>query len=368
MEKAVVLAEKKFSTTDGKTAHGLVRYSKRYFIVGVIDSELAGLDTGEFLDGKRNGIKIYASLEEALRDHPDTQTLIIGVATAGGILPPGYREIVKESLKRGLNIVSGLHEFLSEDPELLILAKKKGVQIIDVRKLYRDMKIFYTGKIQEVKCIKIAVLGTDSTIGKRTTAILLTETLNRLGLKAVFVGTGQTAWMQGAKYGVVMDAMINDFVAGGIEHEIWRAYKEEKPDVIIVPGQGSIVHPAFPGGFEILAAGRPDVIILQHAPKRPHLDGFPEYPLPKLERVIKIIELLTEKKVVAITINHEKMSREEVKETVEKYEKEYGVVVCAPLIEGMGKVAATIINMFPDLRVKVKDEKLKMYKMSWNWI
>ncbi len=366
MEKALVLAEKKFSTTDGKTAHGLIRYSKRYLIVGVIDSELAGLDAGGFLDGRRNGIKIYASIDEALRNCPDVQTLIIGVATAGGMLPPGYREIVKESLERGLNIVSGLHEFLSDDPELSSLAKERGVQIIDVRKLYRDMKIFYTGKIREVKCVKVVVLGTDSTIGKRTTAILLTETLNRFGLKTVFVGTGQTAWMQGAKYGVVMDAMINDFVAGGIEHEIWRAYIEEKPDVIVIPGQGSIVHPAFPGGFELLAAGKPDVIILQHAPKRPHLDGFPGHPLPKLERVIKIIELLTSRKVAAITINHEGMSGEEIKEIIEKYERKYSVVACAPLVEGMNKVAVAIIDMFPSLRVKVKGEKSKIHKMNWN--
>ncbi|MGB9631222.1 MAG: DUF1611 domain-containing protein [Candidatus Methanodesulfokora sp.] len=353
MRKAIILAEGYFGTTDGKTAHGLVRYSRKYEILGVIDSTLAGRDAGEVLDGVKRGIMIYSSLDEALASCPDADTLIIGVATPGGFLPKEYKDIVKRAIMRGMNIVSGLHEFLSDDPELSSLARERNVEIVDVRKIFRDMKIFYTGKIDEVKSLRIAVLGTDSAIGKRTTAIKLVEELNKSGLRAVFVGTGQTAWMQDGRYGVVIDAMINDFVAGGIEHEIWRAYKEESPDVIVIPGQGSILHPAFPGSFELLAAGKPHAIVLQHAPGRKYLDGFPGYPLPDLDRMIKVIELLTERKVIAITINHENLTREQVERFIKEYESRYGVVACDPIWHGVGKIVERIKEEFPEIGSKV---------------
>ncbi|MEM2678063.1 MAG: DUF1611 domain-containing protein, partial [Thermofilaceae archaeon] len=212
--KAVILAEGSYATTDAKTAHGLVRRSERYKIVGVIDSRLAGRDAGEVLDGKRRGIRIYASLEEALKEHPDVKYLIIGVATTGGVLPPGYRETVKAALDRGISVVSGLHEFLSDDPELARIARSTGAEIIDVRKIFYGMRIHYSGRIRKVKALKIVVAGTDSAVGKRTTAWMIADELNRRSVKTVFIGTGQTAWMQGAKYAFVLDSLINDFIPG----------------------------------------------------------------------------------------------------------------------------------------------------------
>ncbi|MEB3756048.1 MAG: DUF1611 domain-containing protein [Desulfurococcales archaeon] len=340
--EAVILTEGYYLTTDAKTAHGLVRYSAGYRIVGVIDSYLAGKDAGEVLDGKYRGIPIYATLEDALNADPDINTLIIGVATAGGRLSGNFRPIVKRALEKGVNIVSGLHEFLSDDPEFADLARKHNARIIDVRKMFRDMKKFYTGEIEKVHSLKIVVVGTDSAIGKRTTAVMLTEDLNKLGIRSVFIGTGQTAWMQGAEYGIVLDAMINDFITGGLEHEIVRAYRTEKPDVILVPGQGSLLHPVFPGSYEILALVRPDIIILQHAPGRRHLDGFPQYPMPDIEKYMRLIELITGRNVYAITINHENLSPGEVEELIEFYEERYGVNACDPVLQGMGKIALSI--------------------------
>ncbi|MEM4886063.1 MAG: DUF1611 domain-containing protein, partial [Thermofilum sp.] len=115
-EEAVILAEGLFATTDGKTAHGLLRRSEKYRIVGVIDSTLAGRDAGEVLDGRRRGVRIYATLEEALKEHRGVKWLIVGVATPGGRLPEEYRRIVREAIEKGLGVVSGLHEFTSDDP------------------------------------------------------------------------------------------------------------------------------------------------------------------------------------------------------------------------------------------------------------
>ncbi|MEM0134959.1 MAG: DUF1611 domain-containing protein, partial [Thermoplasmatales archaeon] len=180
MERAVILAEKVFSSTYGKTAHGLVRFSTRYKIVGVIDSQLVGLDAGEYLEGRNKGIPIVATLEDSLRYNP--KYLIIGAATDGGVLPAEYREIVKRAIAKGLSIVNGLHDFISDDPELYSMARENNVELIDVRKIFRDRKIPFTGEIEKVKSFKIAVLGTDSAIGKRTTTIMLMGELRRRGM------------------------------------------------------------------------------------------------------------------------------------------------------------------------------------------
>jgi uncharacterized NAD-dependent epimerase/dehydratase family protein len=349
--KAVILAEGLYSSTDGKTAHGLVRKSLRYKIVGVIDSTLAGRDAGEVLDGKPRGIKIYSSLGEALREHPDTRFLIIGVATAGGKLPENYRAIVKEALKKGLSIVSGLHEFLSDDPELMRLAREHGAEIIDVRKIYYNKRVFYTGRIREVKALKVVVIGTDSAIGKRTVAHMITDELNKRNVKAVFVGTGQTAWMQGAKYVFVLDSVINDFIPGVLEETVWRAYVEEKPKVIVVPGQGSPLHPVFPGSYEILNLLKPEVVVLQHAPGRKHLDGFPEYPMPPLEKFLRLVELITDRRVYAITINTEGLGREEALREKERIERETGIPTVIPILEGVGRIVDLMLRDFPELKV-----------------
>jgi len=331
MDSAVILAEGVFGSTYGKTAHGLVRFTSRYKIEAVIDSQFAGKDAGEILTGERNGIPIVSTLHEAINYKP--KFLIIGAATDGGYLPENYRKVVREAIENGIGIVSGLHEFISDDPEFSKLANEKGVTIIDVRKMFRDRKIPFTGRIEEVKSKKIAVLGTDSAIGKRTTAVTLWRELNKRGKKAEMIGTGQTAWMQGFKYCAVIDACINDFVAGNIEHEVVKAWFEEKPEYIILEGQGSIVHPAYPGSFEIIAAGRPDGIILQHAPGRKTLDGFPNYPMPDVRRVIKILELLSQKKVIAITFNTENLTIYQAKEIAKDYGKKFRIPVILPLQE-----------------------------------
>jgi len=111
-----------------------------------------------------------------------------------------------------------------------------------------------------------------------------------------------------------MDSCINDFVSGEIEHAVVSAFKNEKPDVIVIEGQGSLMNPAYPGGFEILAAGRPDYVVLQHAPKRQEYDGFPGYKMHSLKEQINAIEVISGKKVIAITVNHEDMVEDEILE------------------------------------------------------
>lgn len=346
---AIVYCQGAFNTPNGKTAHGLVRRTRRYKILGVIDSRYAGQDAGEILDGRPNGIPIFSSITEAvnrLRRHAHpVEYLVVGLAPDGGRLSPSARQDVKTAIQLGLHIDCGLHDFLSEDPQLSKLAAQKGVRIRDVRKPPpRNQLHFFSGKIQQVTSLKVAVLGTDSAVGKRTTAWLLVDALLQTGLKAEMIGTGQTAWMQGARFCLILDSLINDFVSGEIEHAVWSAWTEQRPDVIVIEGQGSLMNPAYPGGFEILAAARPDAVVLQHAPARKEYDGFPGYPIHPLNRQIEVIEKLSGKPVVAITINHENLAREEIPYLCQAIEISTGLPTFDVLVNGASELARHIVS------------------------
>jgi uncharacterized NAD-dependent epimerase/dehydratase family protein len=249
-----------------------------------------------------------------------------------------------EAVQLGLNVDSGLHDYLSEDEDIAPLAAKEGVMIRDVRKPPPIKELhFFTGKIEEVTSLKVALLGTDSAVGKRTTAWVLLDALEARGYKAELIGTGQTAWMQGVRYGIILDSLINDFVSGEIEHAVWRAWKEMHAEVIIIEGQGSLMNPAYPGGFEILAAGKPDVVVLQHAPARKAYDGFPGYRLHRLDKQIQAIEFLSDKPVVAITVNHENLNRKELPGVCAEITQATGVPACDVLLDGADSVVDALV-------------------------
>jgi uncharacterized NAD-dependent epimerase/dehydratase family protein len=345
--KAVVFCEGAFGTPNGKTAHGLVRRTRRYEVKSVIDSSASGRDSGTFLDGRPNGIPILSSLAEARDKTGPLSHFVIGLAPDGGRLAPEHRDAVKEAVASGLHVDSGLHDFLSDDAEIASLAERHGVRLRDVRKPPERKELhFFTGKIEEVDSLKIAVLGTDSAIGKRTTAWILVEALNNSGIDAELVGTGQTAWMQGARFGIILDSLINDFVSGEIEHAVWTAWKEAQPAVIVIEGQGSLMNPAYPGGFEILAAGRPDAVVLQHAPMRQEYDGFPGYPLHPLDKQIQAITLISGKPVIAVTINHEQMKPEDVEETCRRIGRETGLPAADLLLQKPDAVMQAILSFY----------------------
>ncbi|UCG87508.1 MAG: DUF1611 domain-containing protein [Gemmatimonadota bacterium] len=346
---AIVYCQGAYGTSNGKTAHGLVRRTRRYRVLSVVDAHSAGQDAGELLNGSPSSIPIYADVAAAVEaaDH-DEETrrpthLVVGLAPDGGRLPPEARQEIAVALELGLNVDSGLHDFLSEDPGLVQVANRVGVAIRDIRKPPDRSRLhFFSGKIEEVDSLKIAVLGTDSAVGKRTTAWLLVDALQGTGRSAELIGTGQTAWMQGAQYCIVLDSLVNDFVAGEIEHAIWCAWNEVRPDVIVIEGQGSLMNPAYPGGHEILAAGRPDVVVLQHAPAREEYDGFRGYPLHPLPLQIHAIELLSGSPVVAIAISHEGLNEAQAEAAVAAIESETGLPCCDPLRSGVDSILASL--------------------------
>jgi uncharacterized NAD-dependent epimerase/dehydratase family protein len=344
---ALVWCDGAYGTPNGKTAHGLVRHTRRYNVLGVIDARHAGRDAGEVLDGRERGVPVYATLDDGLAGaraggHAATH-LVVGLAPDGGRLPPAGREVVAAALRAGLHVDCGLHDFLSDDAELVELAARAGVRLRDVRKPPpRSEMHFFSGKIDTVDAPRVAVLGTDSAVGKRTTAILLTETLRARGYAVEMIGTGQTAWMQGVRYGVILDSLVNDFVSGEIEHAIWRAAEEARPDAMVLEGQGSLLNPAYPGGFELIAAGRPRAIVLQHAPARTAYDGFPDVPLHPIERQIDALELIADRPVVAVTLNHEGLANDEVPAVAASLARQVGRPVFDVLLEGAEGLADVV--------------------------
>jgi uncharacterized NAD-dependent epimerase/dehydratase family protein len=353
---ALVYCENQFGLMDGKTAAGLVRHSETYTIVGVIDSSLAGKDAGEQLGGKRNRIPIFANLEDALTQLPSIPTYYIyGKAPLDTCISVTERLSVLEAMQKGMNIINGLHEFFSEDQEFMQMAARCGIQIKDVRKPpnLKDLHVF-TGQIAKVNVPVVAILGTDCACGKMTTAVELNEALNSLGVKSTMVATGQTSLMQGAIYGVAIDALVSQFVIGEIENAVIQAFEHNQPDIILVEGQSAVSHPAFMGSLAILKGSMPDGIILQHPPARKFRCDFPLLEMPNVGSEIRLIEAISQSQVIAITLSHENLTDTKMQGIVEDYENRFRLPTTDVLKDGCQKLIQALSDRFPTLKQKIK--------------
>ena len=352
---AIVYCESNFGAVDGKTANGLVRHSEKYEILAVVDSEKVGLDAGRVLGEDHNGIPVCADLGKALAhigSVPDY--FIFGIAPASGTLTRHEREIMLEAIGLGMNLVSGLHEFLNDDPEFAAASAASSVQILDVRRPRpkRDLRIF-SGRIAGVGCPRIAVLGTDCAIGKRTTGTILTHALNARGVRAVMVSTGQTGLIQGARYGLALDAIPSQFCAGELEATVIEAFEGEDPDVIVIEGQGALSHPAYSTSSFVLRGSCPDGVVLQHAPARSHRCDFPQMAMPSPHTEISLIQAFAATRVIGLTINHENMTDAEVEATITLYECELGIPVTDALTRSTDRLVQMVVAAYPELEKKL---------------
>ena len=349
---AVIYCEGQFGEQDGKTANGLVRHSEKYDVLSVIDSRRAGEDAGAVLDAVPNGIPVLASLPEALSHAghiPDY--LICGLAPADGLLSAEQRVVLLDGIAHGMHVINGLHDFLNDDAEFVAAALLHGVTITDVRrpKDKKDLKLF-SGRIFDVTCPRIAVLGTDGAVGKRTTATLLVRALNERGVRAVLVGTGQTTIMQGGKYGVALDALVPQFCSGEVEDQVVAAFEGEDPDVIIVEGQGALSHPAYLTSAHILRGSRPAGVIVQHAPGRRVLGDFPMIAMPSVAREVALIESFADTRVIGITVNHEGMADDAaIGRAIDAIELDLGLPATDPLTRPLHQLADMVLDAFPAL-------------------
>jgi len=276
------------------------------------------------------------------------------VATIGGRLPSEFREPIKIALRRGMEVYAGLHEFLSEDPEFSTLARESGTRIFDIRREppLENLHAF-RNLAGLIDAVRLPVLGTDSAIGKRTTAMELTDALGSMGLKAVFVATGQTGLLQGAEYGIPLDSIQGDDMGGELENAIYEAYENERPDVIVIEGQASSPQPAYVcGPRAILAASRPSAIILQHAPGRKYRNYDPSLriPLPDPKEEIDLLESFSKTRVIAMGMSHENLHDDEIGEMRDRLEKSLRMPVVDVYLEGAKRLANAVVDHFPRLR------------------
>jgi len=352
---AIIYCEGNFGKVDGKTANGLVRHSQNYRILSVIDSESAGLDSGEILNEGKNNIPVVANIEEAMihaKMPPDY--FIFGIAPSSGLLSEYEKTIILNAISLKMNIVNGLHEFLKDDPIFLQASIKNNVQILDIRKPKNkeDLQTF-SGKIHDVKCPRIALMGTDCALGKRTTATILANELTAKGLNVVMIATGQTGIIQGAPYCVALDAVPSQFCAGELEAIIVKAYEIEKPDIIIIEGQGALSHPAFSTSSFILRGSCPTSVILQHAPKRQYRIDFPDMPMPSIASEINLIETFSDTSVIGITLNHEGMSLDETLTAISGYSSEFGIPVTDALSQPTEQLLQIVLSAYPQIENKL---------------
>ena len=319
--KIAVLAEGSFGVLESKTATVLIRYLPDN-IVAVIDSRNTGKDVSDIIDiGK--GIPVVRNLSEAMQYDPTL--LAIGIAPPGGELPPAWRSTIYEAIRCGLHIMSGLHHFLSEDVELVDLAEKHNVVLWDARKPPDNLPVA-TCLAADVDATVILTVGSDCRVGKMLSGIEITQAARKKGLNAEFCPTGQNGIMVWG-WGIAIDAVISDFTAGAAEEIVLEGAKNH--DLLIVEGQGSLVHPGYSGvTLSLLHGSMPDAMIFCHQPSRKQVARY-TVPLPSLSDMIKQYEMLTNPikpaKVIGVALNCFDLSERESYQAIDAVETETGL-------------------------------------------
>lgn len=261
----------------GKTMRGIIRYGPDP-VVAILDSARAG--------EMHDGIPIVGTVEDSLRFAPTVA--VVGVATQGGRFPPAWRGLLKSSIAAGLDVESGLHEFVSEDPELVELATRHGVELRDLRKPPQGLNV-PTGANLDVDAKIVLTVGSDCAIGKKTVAVELDLEARRRGLESVFVPTGQTG-IAIAGWGIAVDAVISDFLAGAAEQLVVEGARRGGK-LLFVEGQGSLVHPLYSGvTLGLVHGSAPHAFVLCHRAGSTEIEGCPGHPIPPLSELVELHE------------------------------------------------------------------------------
>jgi D-glutamate N-acetyltransferase len=319
----------------GKTAHGVIRYAP-YPVVAILDSERAGA-----VDG---GIPIVASVNDALCFNPTTA--IVGVATQGGRFPPAWRQLLKSCISKGLDIESGLHEFVSDDAELVELARRHGVELRDLRRPPEDINV-PTGENLEIPARIVLTVGSDCAIGKKTVALELDLEARRRGLASVFVPTGQTG-IAIAGWGIAIDSVIADYIAGAAERLVVEGARRGG-ELLFVEGQGSLVHPAYSGvTLGLIHGSVPHLFVLCHQAGATEIVGYPGHRLPSLAELVELHERVAlparPARVAAIALNTAGLTDEAAQSAIAEAEADTGLPADDPVRFGAGKLLEAVVR------------------------
>jgi uncharacterized NAD-dependent epimerase/dehydratase family protein len=338
--KAVILAEGQLGVFTSKTAACVIRY-RTDEVAAVIDSTKAGSTVSDHL-GIGASIPVVSSVAETLDYMPDT--LIIGIAPPGGGLPDEFRKHILDAIKAGLEVLSGLHVFLGDDPELSSEAARAGVNLIDLRRVPDDIPIGQN-LARDAKCLRVLTVGTDCNVGKMVAAWEIAAGLRAKGRDAKFVATGQTGMILSGD-GMAVDRVISDFVSGAAERLVLENAEHE---VLVIEGQGALQHPSYSGvTLSLLHGIAPQAVVLVHHATRELINRY-TIPIWPLTRHVKIYEelaaLINPSKVVGIVLNCADMTEEEAHRAVEKAQDETGLPVTDVIKFGVERIVTALEEM-----------------------
>jgi uncharacterized NAD-dependent epimerase/dehydratase family protein len=323
----------------GKTMRGVLRY-RREDVVAILDSTRAGAN--------EDGVPIVGSVEEAVEFGPTTA--LVGVVTQGGYFPPAWMELLRRCVEHGIDVENGLHVFLGDDPGLSALAAERGVELRDLRRPPADLSTA-TGENLSVDATIVLTVGSDCAIGKMTVSCELDLEARRRGLRSVFVPTGQTG-MVIAGWGVAVDAVVSDFLAGAAERLVVEG--GERGDLLWVEGQGSLVHPVYSGvTLGLYHGSAPHLLVLCHEAGRTHIEGAGggPHPIPSLRELVELHERLAlparPARVVAVALNTRALDEEEARAAVTAAEAETGLPADDPVRFGAAKLVDAVLEAAP---------------------
>ena len=328
----LIIAEGAFGPETSKTANSAIRYFPDR-IVAVLDSTNSGRTSQEVL-GFGGSIPVVGTLEQGLARGPEA--ILIGIAPAGGRLPDTWRAWILTAIDKGLAIWSGLHTYLGDDPEFAARAKAKGVKITDARKPPANLKVS-DGRARDVDALVVLTVGSDCNVGKMTAQLQLVNGLNQRGLRTRFAATGQTGILIEG-WGTAVDAVIADFIGGATEALVLEGAKDA--DVVLVEGQGSLIHPAYSGvTLGLLHGSCPDAMILCHQSSRTMIGDYggrePWVPIPSLAELIRIYEDAARpvhpSKVIGIALNTYDLGEADAKKAIAAATKETGLPATDPV-------------------------------------
>ena len=333
-KRYLILAEGKSGDPHyGKTARGVLRYSP-HPTVAILDSTRAGETEG--------GIPVVGAVNDALCFNPTTA--LVGVATQGGRFPPAWRDLIRSCVAKGLDVENGLHEFLTEDLELVELATRHKVELHDLRKPPDGLNV-PTGENLELDARVVLTVGSDCAIGKMTVSLELDREAQQRGLRSVFVPTGQTG-IAIAGWGISVDAVVSDFLAGAAERLVVQG--SDKGDLLWVEGQGALLHPAYSGvTLGLMHGSAPHAYVLCHLAGSQTIEGYPEEPIPLLGELVELHERASlparPAKVACIALNTRDLGDAEARAAVAQAEAETGLPADDPVRFGAARLLDAVL-------------------------
>jgi len=337
----LILADGAFGPFTSKTANGCIRFTPEQ-VVGVLDTVTAGRTVQDVL-GFGGAIPVVASVAAGMALQPNI--LLIGIAPTGGQLPADWRPILRDAIAAGLDIWSGLHVFIGDDPEFAELARAHHVAINDVRKPPADLPVS-TGKVRHVKATVVLTVGSDCNIGKMTTQLAVREALRARGVKVAFAGTGQTGIFIDGK-GIAVDAVVADFIGGAAEKLVLES--AEDADIVLVEGQGSLLHPSYSGvTYGLMHGALPHALVLCTQPSRVTIRNNDWVTIPSLKQLIAMHDMVTaplrHAPTIAVAMNTYDLTDEAARDAIERGMAETRLPVTDPVRFDPSPIADAILS------------------------